>query len=112
MKYAKLFCFVASMTLFSANQAFAFTLTRRIRVPDWMDIYFAELLFALSISYFGVMVTKPRGVPFKQLAQVQISPLANFFRVLCLIMVWMLVLMFFAGMFLRRYAEFSARFAS
>lgn len=70
-----------------------------------MDPYFAELLIALSISYLGLMVTKPRGVPFKQLSQVQISPLANVFRVLCLIWVWMLTLMFFAGMLLRRYAE-------
>lgn len=103
MKYAK-FCFMASMTLFSANQAFAFNLGR-LRVPDWMDPYFAEILVAFSISYLGLMVTKPRGVPFKQLSQVQISPLANFFRVFCLIMVWMFALMFFAGMLLRRYAE-------
>ncbi len=104
-KYGKLVCFYACLTLLSANHALAFTLTRRFRSPDWMDPYFIELLIALSISYLGVMVTKPRGVPFKQLSQVQISPLANLFRVLCLVWVWMLVLMFVAGSFLRRYEE-------
>ncbi|MCA1407324.1 hypothetical protein I6F26_14135 [Ensifer sp. IC3342] len=104
-KSAKSVCLLASLTLFSANQAFAFTLTRRIRVPDWMDIYLVEFLVAVLFSYLGLMVTKPRGVPVKQLYRVHLPPLANFFRVLFITMYMMMMGMFFAGMFLRRYAE-------
>ncbi|NKL30195.1 hypothetical protein GFL92_25980 [Rhizobium leguminosarum bv. viciae] len=107
MKYTKFICIVASLTLLSANQAFAFTLPRRISVPDWMDPYMAMLLVAMAFSRMGLAVTKPRGVPFKELSRVETSPLANFFRVFLFTMFFTFMAMLFAGMFLRRYAAVS-----
>ncbi|MGN7804909.1 hypothetical protein ACTJKE_19625 [Ensifer sp. 22521] len=104
MKYAKLFCFAAPMILLSANCAFAFN-WGFVRVPDWMDPYLAELFVAVIVSLLGLRVTKPRGVPVSQLSGVKISPLANFFRVLFITTYAMMMVMLFAGMALRRYAE-------
>lgn len=104
-KYGKLVWFCACLTLLSANQAFAFTLTRRIRVPDWMDIYLIEFGVAVFFSYVGLLITKPRGVPVKQLYRLHLPPLANFFRILFGAMYMMMLGMFFTGMFLSRFAE-------
>ncbi|WP_145924229.1 MULTISPECIES: hypothetical protein [unclassified Rhizobium] len=104
-KHAKSVCLFASLTLLSANQAFAFTLNRRIKVPDWMDPYMAMFLVFSLFGYLGLVVTKPRGVPVKQLSRVKISPLANFFRVFFGTMLLIFMAMLFVGMALRRYAE-------
>lgn len=104
-KYGKLVCFYACSTLLSVNQAFAFTLTRRIRVPDWMDIYLIEFLVAVVFSYVGLLITKPRGVPVKQLSRMHLPPLANFFRILLMAMYMMMMGMFFTGMYLSRFVE-------
>lgn len=103
MKYTKFICIVASLTLLSANQAFAFTLTRRIRVPDWMDPYMAMFLVFTFFGWLGLLVTKPRGVPVNQLYRIKTSPLVNFIRVFTLTMLSMFMAMLFAGMFLRRF---------
>ena len=105
MKYAKFVCFLASLTVISTNQAFAFTLTRRIRVPDWMDPYMAMFLVGTLFGYLGLLVTKPRGVPVNQLSRIKTSPLVNFLRVFTLTMLMMFMAMLFAGMALRRHAE-------
>ncbi|MBB4192665.1 drug/metabolite transporter (DMT)-like permease [Rhizobium aethiopicum] len=102
--HVKSACLFASLTLLSANQAFAFTLTR-IRVPDWMDPYMAMFLVFSLFGYLGLVVTKPRGVPVKQLSRVKFSPLANFFRVFFGTMFLIFMAMLFVGMALRRYAE-------
>lgn len=103
--YGKVVCYYACWTLFSANQAFAFTLTRRIRVPDWMDIYLIEFGVAVLFSYVGLLITKPRGVPVRQLYRMHLPPAANFFRILFGAMYMMMLGMFFTGMFLIRFAE-------
>jgi hypothetical protein len=105
-KNAKSVCFFLSLTLLSAHQAFAFTLTRRISVPDWMDPYMAIFVVGALFGYLGLVVTKPRGVPVKQLSRVKISPLANFFRVFFGSMFLTFMAMLFVGMALRRYAEY------
>lgn len=104
-RHAKSVCFFASLTLLSANQAFAFSLTRRISVPDWMDPYMAIFLVGALFGYLGLVVTKPRGVPVNQLSRVKISPLANFFRVFFGSMFLTFVAMLFVGMALQRFAE-------
>lgn len=110
MKYAKLFCFLASITLVSANRAFAFN-WGFLRVPDWMDLYLAELLVASLFSYLGLAVTKPRGVSVKTAFRIKVSPVANFFRVFFIFSYSLMMVVFFTGMALRRYAEFSAKVA-
>ncbi|SCB56774.1 hypothetical protein GA0061105_101607 [Rhizobium aethiopicum] len=104
-KHLKSVFIFASLTLLSANQAIAFTLTRRIRVPDWMDPYMAMFLVFALFGYLGLVMTKPRGVPVKQLSRVKIAPLANFFRVFVCTMLLIFMAMLFVGMALRRLAE-------
>lgn len=89
--------------LLSANQAFAFTLNRRIRVPDWMDPYMVIFLVGTLFGYLGVLATKPRGVPVKQLSRMKTSPLVNFFRVFFGAMFAIFMVMLFAGMILIRF---------
>lgn len=66
----------------------------------------AMFLVGTFFGYLGLLVTKPRGVPVKQLSRMKTSPLANFFRVFFATMFAMFMVMLFAGMALRRYAEF------
>ncbi|WP_429812833.1 hypothetical protein [Ensifer sp. B1-9] len=70
-----------------------------------MDIYLIELLVAFLFSYLGLLLTKPRGVPVKQLSRMHLPPFANFFRVLSITTYLMMMTMFFVGMLLRRYPE-------
>lgn len=95
---------VVTALLSTMNQAFAFNFGF-VRVPDWMDSYIAGLMIAALFSYLGLAVTKPRGIPVNQLSRVKVSPLANFFRIILLISFALLMLMLFAGMGLRRFAE-------
>ncbi|MCV9967502.1 hypothetical protein OIU34_37390 [Pararhizobium sp. BT-229] len=99
-KGAKLVCFVASLTLLSVNEAFA--RSRRIRVPDWMEPYMAIFLVAMLLGCLGVLVTKPRGVPARELSRIKTSPLLNFFRVFLGTMFAFFMVMLFAGMILVR----------
>ncbi|NGO54416.1 hypothetical protein [Allomesorhizobium camelthorni] len=105
MNYARSICLSATVLLLSASHAFAFNFGF-VRVPDWMDLYIGWLFVVTCVGWIGLGVTKPRGVPFNQLPNTKISPLANFFRFGMLIAFIILMLMVFVGMGLRRYAEF------
>ncbi len=104
MKRLFFICSISSLLFLSVSRAFAFNFGF-MRVPDWMDSYIGVLFVITCIFWLGLAATKPRGVPFKQLANVKISPLAKFFRIGLLIAFTILMVIFFAGMGLRRYAE-------
>lgn len=76
-----------------------------VRVPDWMDSYIGWLLVAVGVSWVGLLFTKPKGVPFNQLPNVRISPIANFFRLVTAASGLLVIVLLFVGMGLRRYAE-------
>jgi hypothetical protein len=104
MKYVRSIFLSTALVLISVNHAFAFNLGF-VRVPEWMDSYIGWLFAATCVGFVGLAVTKPRGVPFNQLPNTKISPLANFFRFGTLITFAILMLMMFVGMGLRRFAE-------
>ena len=104
MKRLIFICSISSLLFLSVSRAFAFNFGLA-RVPDWMDSYIGVLVVVTCIFWLGLAATKPSGVPFKQLANVKISPLANFFRIGMFIAFAILMVIFFTGMGLRRYAE-------
>jgi hypothetical protein len=103
MKYARSIFVSTGLVLLSVDRAFAFDFGF-VRVPDWMDVYIGWLFAATCLGFAGLAVTKPRGVAFNQVANTQISPVANFFRFSTLIAFAILMLMIFVGMGLRRFA--------
>ncbi|MFK0690601.1 hypothetical protein ACFX5Q_20700 [Mesorhizobium sp. IMUNJ 23033] len=104
MKRLIFICAMSSLLLLSVNRAFAFNFGF-VRVPDWMDFYIGLLFAATCVCWLGLAATKPRGVPFNQLSNTKISPLANVFRCGMIIVFTILMVLLFAGMGLRRYAE-------
>lgn len=70
---------LAAFGLFGSH-AFAFDFGRRAKVPDWMDPYILSLIAITLFCVVGLSITKPRGVPFKQLPGKKLSLLANVFR--------------------------------
>ncbi|RJT34336.1 hypothetical protein D3227_23940 [Mesorhizobium waimense] len=94
-------CSMPSLLLLSVNRAFAFNFGF-VRVPDWMDSYIVWLFAATCICWVGLAATKPRGVPFNQLSNTRVSPLANVFRFGMIIVFTILMVLLFAGMGLRR----------
>lgn len=107
MKLVKILIASASMMALFPSHAFAFDFGF-VRVPGWMDPYIGSLFIAFCVGFLGLSVTKPRGVPFNQLPNVKISPLANFFRYFSLITLLLLMLMVFVGMGLQRAVEAGA----
>lgn len=97
----------AVLMLLPAPQALAFNFGF-VRVPDWMDMYIGVLCAVSVAAWLGLLATKPRGVPIRELPNVQISPLAGFFRWGLLIAFMGMMALVFLGMGLRRYAEFQA----
>jgi len=98
-------CSVLALLL-SANRAFAFNFGF-VRVPDWMDPYIGSLVVVTFVFWLGLAATKPSGVPFKQVQYVKISPIANFFYLGLGFFFAIMMVMLFAGMGLRRYAEWT-----
>ncbi len=76
-----------------------------IRVPDWMDRYLVALLVLQLPFWLGLVVTKPRGVPFNQLYRTQMGRVPTFFLRVTQILFVSMMTMFFLGMGLRRAAE-------
>ncbi|MBO6756976.1 MAG: hypothetical protein JJ902_11670 [Roseibium sp.] len=101
--FSRFVAFIA-FVLISTNQASAFNFGF-VRVPDWMDSYILGLLAIAGVSWAGLLISKPQGVPTNQLSQVRLSPLANFFRIAALISVLLLIGFLFVGMGLRRLSE-------
>lgn len=106
MKRMLFACSISSVLLLSANRAFAFNFGF-VRVPDWMDPYIGVLVAVTLFIWLGLAATKPSGVPFKQVRYVKISPIANFFYLGIAFFFTIMMIMLFAGMGLRRYAEWT-----
>ncbi|PBC00644.1 hypothetical protein [Mesorhizobium sp. WSM3860] len=106
MKYLMFTCSTSSVLLLSWNPAFAFNFGF-VRVPDWMDPYIGVLVVLTFFFWLGLAATKPSGVPFQQVRYVKISPIANFFYLGLAFFFTIMMVMLFAGMGLRRYAEWT-----
>jgi hypothetical protein len=76
-----------------------------IRVPDWMDKYLIGLLLLQLPFWFGLMVTKPRDVPFNEMYRMKAAPVPTFFLRITQVLFLLLMVLFFVGMGLIRAAE-------
>ena len=83
----------------STNNAFAVSLGF-IQFPDWMLPYIVSLFFVFGVSWIGVWLTKPKEVPFNQLFNVELSPLANVFHHVAVISFIAALIFLFSGMFM------------
>ncbi len=106
MKRLMFACSISSVLMLSPNRAFAFNFGF-VRVPDWMDPYIGSLVVVTFVFWLGLAATKPSGVPFKQVRYVKISPIANLFYLGLGFFFAIMMVLLFAGMGLRRYAEWT-----